>query len=100
MKRPHHVMLCNETTSLEGVRQFYRLIVPPPPTDPPVGKAPPKVERAGLKEDVDGVFVAKVDALLQLLSSLSFHQVSGKGPSTPRRALIQTPTPTLRLRFS
>ncbi len=92
MKRPQRVMLCAETVSLEGVRQFYVLVpggqepgeVPaggaslPPPPPPPPG-------------DADAVFQAKVRCLLQLLSSLSFHQVRGRGQLCGRVFLLPLP---------
>ena len=67
MKRPQRIMLCSDTTSLEGVRQFYVLVEAPREGGGGGGK--------GQEEDVDAIFALKVKGLLKLLSSLSFHQV-------------------------
>ena len=81
MKRPQRVMLCSETTSLEGVRQFYVLV---PPVSGAEGSSEQGEQGAG-EDDVDAVFALKVEALLKLLSSLSFHQVrrGGGGRAVP-----------------
>lgn len=78
MKRPQRIMLCPETTSLEGVRQFYRLVGDKTevPSEGPSDAGGVVRGRPTAAEDVDEVFASKVEALLQLLSSLSFHQVS------------------------
>ena len=86
MKRPQRIMLCSETTSLEGVRQFYSLVeVAPHHLQATAGDAAAAVEGAAAgqggrggkveEEDVDAVFALKVQGLIKLLSSLSFHQV-------------------------
>ena len=81
MKRPQRIMLCSETTSLEGVRQFYVLV------PPEVGSADEDggdgVKAGGRGGDADCIFAAKVEALLKLLSSLSFHQVCRTAPRPP-----------------
>ena len=50
MKRPQRVMLCSETTSLEGVRQFYVLV---PPVSGAEGSSVQGEQGAG-EDDVDG----------------------------------------------
>ena len=85
MKRPQRIMLCSETVSLSGVRQFYVLVGDPQgPQGPrfssaqgPAGAAqgPGAAAAAGGSGAAQSVFTAKVEALLSLLSRLSFHQV-------------------------
>ncbi|GAX76322.1 hypothetical protein CEUSTIGMA_g3768.t1 [Chlamydomonas eustigma] len=76
MKRPQHVMLCSESTSLEGVRQFYVLVGQT--NSSPVHQCLSASEGHSeiINKDVDEVFSEKVAALLQLLGSLSFHQAA------------------------
>jgi hypothetical protein len=78
MRRPQKVLLCEETVSLQGIRQFYRLVEP---------GAQPEGEKAGVRaasgvaaaaegdEALQRTLLLKVDALLELLGSVSFHQV-------------------------
>jgi len=100
MHRPQKVLLCQETVSLQGIRQFYKVLLPQPaaaaaadqqqqqePQQQQQQQEPQQqqgVESIGLVVDdgVEGdralqqVLIRKVDALLEVLSSLSFHQVS------------------------
>lgn len=78
MKRPQRVMMCEETVSLVGVKQFYRL----------VGEAQPPMaaeQQQGANESSSTatspppVFERKVAALLELLGGVAFHQVIGLG---------------------
>ncbi len=117
LKRPQRVMMCEETVSLLGIQQYYRLVgssVPPPvEQEQQQGQQEQQEqEQQGLSEQVLGVsdgngdlsgavgsedvrqgqqgqqegagssgathedvLPAKVDALLELLSTMSFHQV-------------------------
>jgi hypothetical protein len=76
MKRPQQIMLCSETTSLEGVRQFFVQVgvSDSSPADRPSSSAL-ALSSGSVKQDVDAIFAEKVEVLLRLLSSLSFHQV-------------------------
>ncbi|KAK9823568.1 hypothetical protein WJX72_003866 [[Myrmecia] bisecta] len=56
MRKPHRVMLCEETVSLVGVRQFYALVA-----------------GDGAARPAD-VLQAKADGLLKLFASVTFHQ--------------------------
>ena len=85
MKRPQRIMLCSETVSLSGVRQFYVLVSDPQgpqgsgfsPAQGPAGgeQGPGPAAGAGGSGAAQSVFTAKVEALLSLLCRLSFHQV-------------------------
>ncbi len=98
LKRPQRVMLCEETVSLKGVRQFYQVIGASPASSSPAGPGPahqPPANNAASanghghsgavssgEETVAGQLdkgrlkELKVDALLQLLTGCSFHQAA------------------------
>ncbi|EFJ49376.1 hypothetical protein VOLCADRAFT_59362 [Volvox carteri f. nagariensis] len=63
MRRPQRVMMCSETVSLLGVKQFYALVAADPAAASAVAAAPV-------------VFRRKVQQLLRLLAGVSFHQAA------------------------
>ncbi|GIL72180.1 hypothetical protein Vretimale_338 [Volvox reticuliferus] len=82
MRRPQRVMMCSETVSLLGVKQFYELV---PAEVADTGSS----QRSGLVDGVaepraaatsasatPAVFRRKVQQLLRLLGSASFHQAA------------------------
>ncbi|GIL45498.1 hypothetical protein Vafri_2724 [Volvox africanus] len=91
MRRPQRVMMCSETVSLLGVKQFYELV----PAEPVAelescrrsGDSTDAGDTAGVADGVaepraaatasatPAVFRRKVQQLLRLLGSVSFHQV-------------------------
>jgi hypothetical protein len=82
MQRPQKVLLCEDTVSLVGIRQFYKLVG----AGGPEGVLPPSAEVAvGAAEAAEGdvalqrALLDKVEKLLQVLSSISFHQVRVEG---------------------
>ena len=72
MRRPREVLLCQETTSLLGVRQLYRLLATPAPLSPP--QQHHHHARGGGAGGGAGPLDQRLAALLALLSSLSFQQ--------------------------
>lgn len=73
MKRPQRVMMCEETVSLVGVKQFYRLVG----EEQALGQQQPQQQGTeGASAAPPPVFERKVAALLELLGGVSFHQVS------------------------
>ena len=87
MRRPQKVLLCEETVSLRGIRQFYSLVAQPQQRgchSSGLGAASSTVAAVeSLEPDAvqQGLLVAKVDALLDLLARVSFHQVRLPGPA-------------------
>lgn len=80
MKRPQRVMMCEETVSLVGVKQFYRLVG----EEKAFGQQPQQQQgtegASAASAAPPPVFERKVAALLELLGGVSFHQVSlGEG---------------------
>ncbi|GIL45497.1 hypothetical protein Vafri_2724 [Volvox africanus] len=92
MRRPQRVMMCSETVSLLGVKQFYELV----PAEPVAelescrrsGDSTDAGDTAGVADGVaepraaatasatPAVFRRKVQQLLRLLGSVSFHQAA------------------------
>lgn len=72
-KRAHKVMLCEETVSLRGVRQFYQLLDAPGEGGVVVAAAASEAEEGPPSK---ALFERKVAALLRLLGGCSFHQAS------------------------
>lgn len=109
MRRPQKVLLCEETVSLRGIRQFYRVVAPAEGVALPLsargassgtsgGEGDDGAGAAAAAADSDeakqALLAAKVDALLELLARVSFHQVGralrdgrdSRLPASPRAA--------------
>jgi superfamily II DNA/RNA helicase len=107
VRRPQRVLLCEDTVSLAGIRQFYRLVAPPP-ADPAAapqqgasqqqqgapheGEAEQGSATEASEAEQRRLLALKVEALLELLAGASFHQVWGS-PTAGTRALTPPPSP-------
>jgi hypothetical protein len=85
MRRPQRVMMCSETVSLLGVKQFYAMVSAEQPAAAHAGREDEGGEpRVAAGSAAPIVFRRKVQQLLRLLASVSFHQVWGThGPVPP-----------------
>lgn len=79
-RRAQKVLLCEETVSLRGIRQFYKLVHEGAQQEhrgaSAAGEDPLPAD--AWEAEQQRLLTLKVEALLQLLSGVSFHQVRGE----------------------